>query len=176
MSMHPPSYPDVTSILFSLPRHLISNLIQALYTSRPCPSSPHNPPLLVRVAIHDRLRLLHVHSIPTWKPSTGTASEPSQQIYEQKPSAETRCSRGAKETRECPSPISHRLHHGPEPHQTTGDKLRSVASMAPKLKKKPKCKKRRDQKKTASRVPVIRQVILDRDDDCAVDQKKASIR
>lgn len=49
----------------------------------PTPNPPPLPRLLVRLAIHDRLRLLHVHSIPTWKPSTGTASEPSPQIYEQ---------------------------------------------------------------------------------------------
>jgi hypothetical protein len=118
-------------------------------------SHPPLPHLLVRVAIHDRL--LHVHSIPTWKASTGSASEPSPQ-YTNK--AKRRNKMQPKNQRNSRMPISHRLRHGPEPHPTTEDKLRSAASMAPKpikgnqnAKKKKGEKKRRGQKENGLQNP-----------------------
>lgn len=153
--MHPPSYPDVTTSQPDQHSFFPPSASNIQPSSKLCirPSHALHPPsphLLVRVAIHDHLHLLHVHSIPTWKPSTGTASEPSPQIYEQSQEQKQDAAEEQRkfENAHLPSPISHRLRHGPEPHQTKGDKLRSVAIKETKMQKK-----RRDQKENGLERP-----------------------
>lgn len=174
MSMHPPSYPDVTTSQPDQHSFFPPSTSNIQPSSKLCirpghalhPPSPH---LLVRVAIHDHLHLLHVHSIPTWKPSTGTASEPSPQIYEQ---SQAQKQDAAEEQRKFEN--AHLPPTPPRP-RTPSDEGRQITVRGDK--KKPKCKKKDvTKKKTAPSVPVIRQVILDRDDDYPVDQEKASIR
>lgn len=131
-------------------------------------SHPPLPHLLARVAFHDRL--LHVHSIPTWKPSTGSASEPSPQYTNE---AKRRNKMQPKNQRNSRMPISTGSATVQNPIRRRGTNYGPWRAWLQSREKETEMQKGDvTKKKTASRISVARQVILDRHDGYPADHEK----